>query len=132
MPDEREIEAVREANRRFYRAFESLDIEQMRAVWAGDDSVTCVHPGWTLLKGQDAVMGSWARIFENTALMQFTVTDAEVTVAGDWAWVACTENITSVVDGRVTQTKVQATNIYVKRTGRWLTVHHHGSPVAMR
>ncbi len=125
-----ETAAVREANQRFYRAFESLDIEQMKAVWAGDDSVTCVHPGWPLLKGQAPVMGGWQRIFENTSLMQFKITGEEITVAGDWAWVTCTENITSVLDGRVTQSKVQATNIYVKRTGRWLTLHHHGSPVA--
>lgn len=125
-----EMEAVREANLRFYRAFESLDVDQMKAVWVGEDSVTCVHPGWPLLRGRDSVMSSWKRIFENTTLMHFNITDTQVTVAGDWAWVTCTENITSVVDGKVTAGKVQATNIYTRRLGRWLTVHHHGSPVA--
>ena len=88
-----------------------------------------VHPGWPLLKGLDSVMGSWGRIFENTSLMRFSITGARITVAEDWAWVACTENITSVLDGRVNEARVQATNIYVKRTGRWLCVHHHGSPL---
>ncbi|MEE9285096.1 MAG: nuclear transport factor 2 family protein [Dehalococcoidia bacterium] len=129
MPESPAADEVREANDRFYRAFESLDVDQMSAAWAGEDSITCVHPGWPLVKGRGAVMGSWARIFESTTLMQFTITGAEITVEGDWAWVSCTENITSVVDGRVTEGKVQATNIYVKRTGRWLAVHHHGSPV---
>ena len=131
MPESPETEGVREANQRFYRAFESLDVDQMGAVWAGEDSITCVHPGWPLIKGRDAVLGSWSRIFENTTLMQFTITGAEIVVDGDWGWVSCTENITSVIDGRVTEGKVQATNIYVRRMGRWLTVHHHGSPVVL-
>ena len=43
--------ALREANRRYYAAFESLDITQMDEIWAHDDWVQCVHPGWDLLLG---------------------------------------------------------------------------------
>jgi len=120
---------VREANLSFYRAFESLDRASMEDIWSKDAPVMCVHPGWPKLRGWDVVMGSWERIFDNTSMMQFTITEAEIAVDGDLAFVVCTENITSVTDGRVSEAKVQATNIYRRRDGQWLMVHHHGSPV---
>jgi hypothetical protein len=46
---------VVEANARFYRAFESLDLRQMDAVWSHADHVRCIHPGWCLLEGWEAV-----------------------------------------------------------------------------
>ena len=128
MPDNEALEAVREANLGFYRAFESLDVDRMADVWAHDADVKCIHPGWPLLRGWDAIFGSWGRIFDNTTMMQFAITEVEVSLESEWAWVTCTENLTSVVDGGVNQGVVQATNIYYKQGGRWLLVHHHGSP----
>ena len=122
-------EAVTEANQRFYRAFETLDIEQMRGAWDEDPGVTCVHPGWPLIQGRGGVIQSWANIFDNTMVMQFTITVASVMVEDEWAWVVCTEGLRSVVDGRVTEGKIEATNIFRKRGERWLLVHHHGSQV---
>jgi ketosteroid isomerase-like protein len=125
-----EAEAVREANLAFYQAFASPELAQMCEVWERSDAIRCVHPGWPLLKGWDAVMRSWEAIFTNTTLMQFAITGTCITVVGDWVWVACAENVTSVVEGRVLESTVQATNIYRKREGRWLMVYHHGTPVA--
>jgi len=124
-----ETEAVTEANQRLYRAFETLDIEQMRVVWDEDPGVTCVHPGWPLIQGHGEVIQSWSNIFDNTMVMQLTITEASVSVEGEWAWVVCTERLRSVVDGRVSEGKIEATNIFRKRGDRWLLVHHHGSPV---
>jgi ketosteroid isomerase-like protein len=129
MSEDPEAAAVREANLGFYRAFASLELAEMQQVWERSDAVCCVHPGWPLLEGWDAVMQSWEAIFTNTAMMQFAITGTRITVAGDWAWVMCTENITSVVQGRVLESKVQATNIFRKHAGRWLMVYHHGSPI---
>jgi ketosteroid isomerase-like protein len=128
MLDDQEIEAVKEANLGFYRAFESLDADRMADIWAHDADAKCIHPGWPLLRGWDAIFGSWGRIFDTTTMMQFIITDADVSLEGHWAWVTCTENLTSVVDGGVRQGVVQATNIYRKQQGRWLLVHHQGSP----
>ena len=126
MPDE---DAVVEANRAFYRAIESLDNAAMEAVWDPDPSVTCVHPGWPLMAGRDKVLQSWYTIFDNTTLMQFTVTEYAVLVAGDLAWVVCTESLRSVVAGRVNEATVEATNVFRRRDGQWRIAHHHGSPV---
>ncbi len=128
-PEDSVSERVLRENLWFYRAFESLDIAEMEQVWAHGDDVTCVHPGWSPLTGWTAVRDSWAAIFSNTTLMQFRITDAQVTAVGECAWVCCTENITSVVNGAVSESKVQATNIFVLRGERWLMMVHHGSPV---
>ena len=124
-----EIEAVKLANQLFYRAFETLDIDQMSGVWDDQYEVTCVHPGWPLIQGREEVIHSWASIFNNTMVMQFTITETSVHIAGDWAWVGCTESLRSVVDGRVNEAKIEATNIFSKHGERWMIVHHHGSPV---
>ncbi|MSQ24669.1 MAG: DUF4440 domain-containing protein [Dehalococcoidia bacterium] len=127
---EREREAVRQANAAFYAAFQSLDTERMRAVWAQSDAATVVHPGWRPLAGIGPVMESWRRIFEGATLMQFTVTGVQVHFDSETtARVLCLENLTTVLDGAVSEGRVQATNVFVKAGGRWLLVHHHGSPV---
>lgn len=53
------IKEVTVANQKFYEAFESLDIARMDDVWAHQDYVTCIHPGWTIRSGWPAVRDSW-------------------------------------------------------------------------
>jgi hypothetical protein len=124
-----ESEAVRRANLEFYRAFESLEPAKMEAVWVRSARAQCTHPGWRRLVGFSAVMKSWERIFENTFEMKFDITGVEVAVAGDVAWLVCTENITSRTYDGVSRSQVEATNVFERHEGRWLIVHHHGSPV---
>jgi ketosteroid isomerase-like protein len=121
--------AIEAANARFYRAFETLDIEEMDRVWAHGAHVKCVHPGWPLLVGWTAVRASWETIFANTAEMSFTLSDVHVVAHGDVAWVTCTENILSEVRGRVSVTSVLATNLFERDAGEWRLVHHHASHV---
>jgi uncharacterized protein (TIGR02246 family) len=120
---------VLKANRAFYDAFEALDLDRMAQVWLGEDSIQCFHPGWRLLRGRDAVMKSWRRIFENTEEIQFVLTDVRVEVRGPIAYVTLYENISSRTGGEESGAIVLATNIFEKRAGRWYLTHHHGSPV---
>jgi ketosteroid isomerase-like protein len=121
--------AIEAANARFYRAFETLDIEAMDRVWAHGEHVKCVHPGWPLLVGWSAVRASWETIFANTAEMSFTLSNVEVVAGAGLAWVTCTENILSEVRGRVTVTSVLATNVFERDAQDWRLVHHHASHV---
>lgn len=117
------------ANAAFYRAFESLNLTRMEAVWLRAAHVQCVHPGWGLLVGWGPVMESWQRIFANTLAMRFTLTALRVEVVGDLAWVVLTENLESQHREGESAAQVQATNIFQRHAGRWFLVHHHGSPV---
>ena len=117
---------VRLANRRFYDAFEARDLDAMSDVWEHDDRVSCTHPGWRTLHGWGAVSGSWFALFGGPQPLQFILTDEQVAVEGDAAWVTVDENLISA-DGSGT---VAAVNVFVRSDGRWRLVAHHGSAVA--
>jgi ketosteroid isomerase-like protein len=127
--------AVETANADFYGAFESGDIEQMGQVWAegaDGEAVTCVHPGWPMLRGRDEVLRSWALIMANTAYIQFVLTEVHTEVRGDQAVVTCEENILTSdnSDGDVLAGgSVVSTNMFVRDEGRWRLWLHHASPV---
>jgi ketosteroid isomerase-like protein len=124
-----DVAEVEQANARFYQAFETLDLARMERVWAHDEHVKCVHPGWPILIGWEAVRSSWATIFENTGEMRFTLSDVRASARGDLAWVTCTENIFSEVHGRLAVTSVLATNLFERGPDGWRLVHHHASHV---
>ena len=124
-----EDNAVREANERFYRAFESLNLEAMEAAWAHEEHVQCIHPGWDVLVGWEAVRTSWETIFKNTEEIRFTLGDVRVQIVGPIAWVTCTENILSQSRGKISVTSVLATNLFERTSGEWQMIHHHASHI---
>ena len=67
-------EALREANNRFYRALEVLDLEALDALWLHEGWVRCVHPGWDVLVGWEAVRESYEQIVAGTRWMRVTPT----------------------------------------------------------
>ena len=129
MADTTDEQDVLAANAAFYTAFESLDPDVMAVVWATEEPVRCVHPGWPLITGRESVLESWSRIFDNAAVMQFTIIEPEASVEGNWAWVVCGERLTSVQGGRVAEGLIQTTNLFRREAGGWRIAHHHGSPV---
>ncbi len=126
---EQRIEEVTKANEKFYHAFESLDITKMDAIWAHQEYVTCIHPGWSIRVGWPLVRDSWVVIFNNIFSMDFSLTELQVQVAGDVAWVICTENITSRHGDATQESRVVATNLYERVEDAWTIIHHHGSPL---
>lgn len=122
-----EQESVLEANKNFYRAIQSLSLEQMDGVWVQDESARCVHPGWEMLEGWEAIRESWQRIFADTRFLRLHVSLQSVRVVDSMAWVCCTEKISSAAEGRFENNVVQATNIFLQHEGNWYLVHHHAS-----
>ena len=125
--DEKE---VAKANESFYSAFESLNVQQMEAVWAKDADIQCGHPGWRILRGWKPVMESWQRIFENTPQIRFMLTDVAIEVRGEVAWVTLYENLNSSLEGQNVAAMILTTNIFRKGPDGWRMIHHHGSSVA--
>lgn len=122
-------DSILEANRAFYRAFESLDADRMGEVWLRDQRIVCIHPGWPRLIGWGPIMNSWARIFEDAFEMRFELDDPQVMASGDLAVVVVEENLTQSGYDGTTCTRVLATNVFERAQGRWWMVSHHGSPV---
>jgi ketosteroid isomerase-like protein len=119
------VEAVLDANRAFYDAHESRDLDAMRAVWDHGAHTVCIHPGWPILRGWPVIEESWRRIFAGPGRNQFIVTNEAVATMGDTAWITLDENL---VDQFATGT-VAATNVFVRPAEGWKMVLHHGSPV---
>ncbi len=120
---------VYQANEDFYHAFESLNIKEMEKVWAKGAYIQCIHPGWGLLKGWDSVMASWRRIFDNTHEMHFLLSEIQIRTHESIGWLTVYENITSRFGEEVVTGTVLSTNIFEKRSGGWLMIHHHGSNI---
>jgi ketosteroid isomerase-like protein len=121
--DEAEVIA---ANWAFYAAFEARDIDAMSDVWEHSDRITCAHPGWSVLRGWGAVAASWVAMFQGPQRIQFILTNAQVQVAGDTAWVTVDENIIGPDAGST----CTAINLFLRAGDSWRMVAHHGSGVA--
>lgn len=122
-------DALIEANRAFYRAFESLDSEQMESIWLKDPRIICIHPGWRELAGWGPIMSSWERIFDNVFEMKFELRVVEARVAADLGFVVVEEDLTQRGYEGVVKAKVLSTNVFARAGTRWWMVLHHGSPV---
>jgi ketosteroid isomerase-like protein len=119
--------SVLAANRAFYEAFEAHDLDAMSDLWEHSDRASCVHPGWTVLRGWAAVGAGWMAIFQGPQDQQFLLADEHVVVVGDTAWVTLDENIL-FPDGAAT---VSTLNLFVRGGGgQWKVVGHHGAGVA--
>lgn len=131
--EERNDDARRllEVNRRFYDAFEKLDIEEMANVWAHSHVATCMHPspGWSLLKGWETIRESWELIFSRIRSVRFELSDIRVVLAGNIAWTIVTENLQAFLidtDDQIRETSV-ATNIFERAGSSWRLLHHHAT-----
>lgn len=103
----------------------------MSELWEHSDRVSCVHPGWGVLRGWGPVSASWFALFDGPQRLQFILTNVEAHVddAGATGWVTVDENL---LDGDQVAGTVTSLNLFVRRGDRWLLVAHHGSPVARR
>jgi ketosteroid isomerase-like protein len=110
------------ANAAFYSAFAAGDVTEVTRLWADDDGISCIHPGWPAIIGRSAVLGSWSDILQNAGLPRIAVAQPRAITNGDSGWVVCIE----IVEG----TAFAATNHFRRIDGAWRLVHHQASPIA--
>lgn len=110
------LDAVLAANEAFYAAFTARDMGAMEALWASGIDVTCIHPGWNMLNGREAVLESWEAILTNPVQPRIVTAGAEVRLLGDTAVVTCRELVAA--------TPLAATNVFIREQGQWRLVHH--------
>lgn len=118
-------------NRRYYDAFQSLDVEQIGRVWWHDEAASCIHPGWDIRHGWAAVRESYQEIFVATRSIRFSLGDVRVRVVGDLGYVTCVENLVTEEDDQHDYLgAVLATNVFERRRSEWRLIHHHTSTFA--
>jgi ketosteroid isomerase-like protein len=110
------------ANAAFYAAFSTGDFDGMKRMWADDDAISCIHPGWPAIVGHATVIGSWRDILQNPERPQIVCAEPQAIVDGDSGRVLCIEIVNS--------TALAATNHFRRISGTWRLVHHQSSPIA--
>ena len=116
-----------EAEAAFYDAFERADLDAMKAVWALDDDVLCIHPMGPRLEGWDAVLASWGDIFSGGGGLRFDITGASYT-SSDTVSVHCVHENIRYGENYAQRSMVIATNVYRLTDQGWRMCAHHGSP----
>lgn len=132
------IEEVSAANQAYYAALEAGDLDAMEALWLDGPaagSVSAIYPGSPAVHGRREVLRTFAVLMANTPYIQFILTDLHVAVAGDTAFVSCTENVLTpgARSGAVFAAgRAVATKVFLRVDGQWRLWQHHASPVVDR
>ncbi len=109
------------ANTAFYAAFAAGDAAAMAQVWADDDTVSCIHPGWPAIAGRAAVLGSWRDILRNSDRPHVVCREPHPLITGDHGRVLCVEVVGSII--------LAASNQFRRIDGTWRLVHHQSSQI---
>ena len=81
MSEKQQIEVLK-ANKNFYQAIKTGDIGQMDGIWIKDEDIKCVHPGWPILYGWEAVRESWENIFSGGGPLDIELPDIKTQISG--------------------------------------------------
>ena len=117
------------ANEKFYKAFNARDLSAMKEIWSSHQNVTCVHPGWSPLNGFEPIIDSWQGIFKNSGNMDIQISDINMLVSNDLAWVSCVEKLYTIASHGVLASKVFSTNLFKLNQDGWKMIMHHASPM---
>ena len=110
----------------FYEALEAADLEAMMEVWAEDEEIVCVHPGWHRLAGYQQIRDNWAQIFRSGERLKFHLSN-QVTVQGMMLSVHSLHETVLVTGETKHRAPVVTTNVYLRTANGWRMVVHHGS-----
>lgn len=126
-PDDKE--QVLEVNTRFYQALGTRDLELMGTVFVHDERAGCMHPGWVMLKGWEAIRQSWENVFDPEDQLEIKLHNLSIEIEGDAAWVTCIQELTYIKRDPVAMNVSVSTNIFEKNESGWLMVIHQASPM---
>ena len=110
---------VMDINEKFYSVFSSGDFRNMQDLWSKSVEVSVIHPGMPAIHGYTEVMQSWKQILGSSGSMDIHCRNSRAYLYDNFAYVLCNE----LVSG----TRLVATNIYSRQSGKWLMVHHHAA-----
>lgn len=128
----KDSDEILRVNGLFYEALGTRDIDLMDRVWIKDSRSGCVHPGWTALRNWEAIRQSWESVFDPQDQVDISISNVTVDVRNDVAWVTCLQEMIYIKREPVMFNLSQSTNIFEKKSGRWLMIFHHASPVPVQ
>ena len=124
MEDNSEVARVLTANTAFYRAFSDRDLSAMASLWAEDEEIACLHPGWPMLEGREKVLQSWEGILSNPQSIDIEFGNGTVEFTDEEAVVKGSEFFGAEV------TKV--VNVFRRQSnGEWRMVFHGAEAIKL-
>jgi ketosteroid isomerase-like protein len=117
------------ANTQVEEAFSKLDVKAIEATWSQDGSVSVIHPASKApLLGWEAVENGYADHPVRYKDFSVVMDNPQIAINGNIAWIVGVEKVYAHrANGDVLDISALATNIFEKRSGKWLLVHHHAS-----
>ncbi|KAI5070828.1 hypothetical protein GOP47_0015171 [Adiantum capillus-veneris] len=121
---------VRAANAKFYEAFMTGNMKEMREVWCCGDNAHCIHPGAGRISGYDMVIASWELMLgpDTSIPLKIELHNLDVQVKGNMGYVTCLEVVRT---SGSSWGKQLATNIFEKQNGTWYICVHHASHITI-
>lgn len=116
--------AVLCANREFYEAFRTCQIERMSSLWLDSTRSCCVHPAGKPQFGHAAVVESWAQIFQRVRTMEIESLRPSVSICGGVGRVVCFERL----GGR--GPVLCAVNLFESTSNGWKLSFHQAGAIA--
>ena len=123
----RRFDTPRDAERAFYDALETNDLDALMESWAPGEDIVCVHPMGPALNGRAAVRDSWKAICRSGQQLRFNVVDVQYEESADLAVHVVREEITMGKEKPRFAIMV-ATKVYRRSDNGWHLVLHHASP----
>ncbi len=129
MTNNSDYEEVMKVNETFYKALGTRNLELMDQVWVKDSRAGCVHPGWIMISGWQAIRQSWENVFDPNDQVDIRLSSITVEIKGEVAWVTCIQQLIYINRDPIGINMSQSTNIFERHDSGWLMILHHASPV---
>lgn len=112
----------------FYHGLNNADLEALRRDWSPNSLAQLNNPIGGILRGGEAIMDLYEKVFAGTANVQVTFSDVVAYTGPDHAVFAGRETGTyTTPDGTVTPLSIRTSRYFRYEDGHWRQFHHHGS-----
>lgn len=112
----------------FYYALNGADLDALRADWSSSELAQLNNPLGGILRGGDAIVELYAKVFAGSVNVQVTFSDVVAYTGSDHAVFAGRETGTyTAPDGTLVPLSIRTSRYFRYEDGRWRQFHHHGS-----
>ncbi len=124
-----EVASVKAVNDAFDATLSRRDIAAIDAAWIKDGAVTAIHPASkAVVVGWEAVRKSWEGAFAAFPELSVRLDSPQVRIVGNVAIVSGVETVKGKrPNGEQVEFQALTTNVFERRGGQWLMVHHQAS-----
>ena len=111
----------------FYRGFNAGDLDALAANWADGDAPSMDNPIGGIRRGWPAIREGYSKLFSGPATVHVAFHDFTSCGGSDWHVFVGREKGVCTTPTASLALRIRTTRIFVKTTGIWRQLHHHGS-----